>query len=96
MNAISSEIKWGNGLAVSKPLEIKVDAIPKHKVIALDPGCRTFLTGYSPDGKHMLEVGDGTMERWISKLEATLDDLISRYSKEDQGQEKIPNEASCS
>jgi transposase len=68
-------------LAIPKPLEIKTKHVPKHKIISLDPGSRTFLTGYSPDAKHFIEVGDGTMEKRIRRLESTLDDLISRASK---------------
>lgn len=45
------------------------------KVIALDPGIRTFLTGY--DGDEVLEIGKGDIER-VVRLCFHLDDLISR------------------
>lgn len=44
------------------------------KVIALDPGIRTFLTGY--DGESVLEIGKGDIER-VVRLCFHLDRLIS-------------------
>lgn len=51
---------------------------PTDKVIALDPGVRTFLTGF--DGKKFLEFGRGDMGR-ITRLCQHLDKLMSRKSK---------------
>lgn len=48
------------------------------RVIALDPGNRTFLTGY--DGENVLEIGKGDIGR-IQRLCLHLDDLISRSTK---------------
>lgn len=57
---------------------------PKHKevvttgsdrVVALDPGNRTFLTGF--DGENVLEIGKGDIGR-IQRLCQHLDNLISR------------------
>lgn len=48
------------------------------KVIALDPGVRTFLTGF--DGSKFLEFGAGDMGR-ITRLCQHLDDLMSRVAK---------------
>ena len=49
----------------------------KQKVIALDPGIRTFLTGY--DGETLLEVGKKDIGR-ITRLCSHLDNLMSRIS----------------
>ncbi|NMG09899.1 transposase [Brasilonema sp. UFV-L1] len=48
------------------------------KVIALDPGVRTFLTGY--DGDKVIEIGCNDMGR-ITRLCQYLDNLMSRSSK---------------
>ena len=48
------------------------------RVIALDPGNRTFLTGY--DGENVLEIGKGDIGR-IQRLCQHLDKLISRSTK---------------
>jgi len=48
------------------------------KVIALDPGVRTFLTGF--DGSKFLEIGAGDMGR-ITRLCQHLDGLTSRIAK---------------
>lgn len=47
-------------------------------VIALDPGVRTFLTGY--DGDRVLEVGERDIGR-VNRLCTHLDDLLSRIAK---------------
>jgi putative transposase len=47
----------------------------QNKVIALDPGIRTFLTGY--DGESVLEIAKGDIER-VVRLCFHLDRLISR------------------
>ncbi|MBW4639697.1 MAG: transposase [Gloeocapsa sp. UFS-A4-WI-NPMV-4B04] len=49
-----------------------------NKVIALDPGVRTFLTGF--DGNKFLEFGAGDMGR-ITRLCQHLDNLMSRKAK---------------
>jgi putative transposase len=49
-----------------------------RKIIALDPGVRTFLTGY--DGDKVIEIGNGDIGR-IVRLCQHLDDLISRSTK---------------
>jgi putative transposase len=51
------------------------------KILALDPGVRTFLTGYEPATGAYVEWGKGDMKR-IERLLAHLDDLISRTVKE--------------
>ncbi|MDB9514993.1 transposase [Kamptonema animale CS-326] len=56
------------------------ESTTQEKVIALDPGIRTFLTGY--DGETVLEIGKGDIER-IVRLCFHLDKLISRaYQKQ--------------
>ncbi len=49
-----------------------------ERVIALDPGNRTFLTGF--DGENVLEIGKGDIGR-IQRLCQHLDQLISRSTK---------------
>lgn len=49
----------------------------KNKVIALDPGNRSFLTGY--DGESILEVGKNDIGR-INRLCSHLDQLISKLT----------------
>lgn len=62
------------------PEHISTETTTQNKVIALDPGVRTFLTGY--DGETVLEMGKGDIER-IVRLCFHLDKLISRaYQKQ--------------
>lgn len=58
---------------------------PPNKMIALDPGVRTFLTGC--DGQKFLEFGAGDMGR-ITRLCQHLDNLVSRISKVDKRRQK--------
>lgn len=57
------------------PQTVEVIGTGSNRVIALDPGNRTFLTGY--DGENVLEIGKGDIGR-IQRLCLHLDDLISR------------------
>jgi putative transposase len=50
----------------------------QQTLIALDPGVRTFLTGF--DGQKFIEIGQGDMGR-ITRLCQHLDNLMSRISK---------------
>ena len=52
---------------------------PKKRVIALDPGVRTFLTGYDPSGA-FVEIGKGGMTR-IFRLCLHLDKLCATIAK---------------
>lgn len=62
------------------PEYISTETTTQNKVISLDPGVRTFLTGY--DGETVLEIGKGDIER-IVRLCFHLDKLISRaYQKQ--------------
>ena len=58
--------------------ERKGDQIPEGEVIALDPGVRTFMTGYDPGGA-VWEIGAADMQR-IYRLCYTLDRLQSDWS----------------
>jgi len=53
--------------------------LPDEKVIALDPGVRSFVTGYSPEGT-LTEWGNGDMKR-IYRLCQTHARLQSRWDK---------------
>lgn len=60
------------------PESVLVQGNQSDKVIALDPGVRTFLTGF--DGNWFSEFGAGDMGR-ITRLCQHLDKLMSRKSK---------------
>jgi putative transposase len=64
--------KWATGATVAHNTENQGCAT----VIALDPGVRTFLTGYSPDGT-LTEFASGDAAR-LCKLAATVDKLSTR------------------
>lgn len=61
------------------PEPVRVSANYSKKVIALDPGVRTFLTGF--DGEKYCEFGAGDMGR-ITRLCQHLDNLMSRKAKQ--------------
>ncbi|MEH2133320.1 MAG: transposase, partial [Nostoc sp.] len=58
------------------PVELEQTVIVTNKVIALDPGVRTFMTGF--DGSDFLEFGNGDFNK-IAKLCSHLDQLKSRH-----------------
>ncbi len=60
------------------PRVVKTPGTGSDKVIAFDPGNRTFLTGY--DGENILEIGSGDIGR-ITRLCLHLDKLISTRVK---------------
>lgn len=62
------------------PLQ-EVQNTPAENVIALDPGVRTFMTGYSPEGT-ITEWGSGDMQR-IFRLCHTHDKLQSKWSQKE-------------
>jgi putative transposase len=57
----------------------------QNKIIALDPGVRTFLTGF--DGRKFVEFGQGDIGR-ITRLCQHLDLLMSRISKSTSSQQR--------
>lgn len=67
------------------PVEVARESVPSHKasdrVIALDPGVRSFMTGFSPGKQGVMEWGVGDRTR-LFRLCCAFDDLQSRWSKE--------------
>ena len=63
------------------PLSVYRDAasneVAARKIVALDPGVRTFMTGYSPDG-YLLEIGPGD-SRKLQTVAEKVDVLQSRW-----------------
>lgn len=60
------------------PEEMQPEPSETNQIIALDPGVRTFLTGF--DGEQFLEIGKSDFGR-IARLCQHLDKLTSRMSK---------------
>jgi putative transposase len=61
------------------PIELKRQPPPSHRIIALDPGVRTFLTAYDPHGV-VSEWGSGDAQR-LFRLCFGLDKLISKTNQ---------------
>lgn len=61
-----------------KQEEKEEEEVPK--IITIDPGVRTFMTGYEPATGRYVEWGKGNMKR-IERLLSFLDDLMSRTAK---------------
>jgi putative transposase len=72
------------------PVEVEITKLELDGAIALDPGVRTFLTGF--DGHRFVEFGRGDIGR-ITRLCQHLDDLISRMSKSPSRQRKRNRQA---
>ena len=88
---------YGTQLTFSKgqwfaifPAKAEITKLELDGVIALDPGVRTFLTGF--DGHRFVEFGRGDIGR-ITRLCQHLDELISRSSKAPQKQRKRMRQA---
>jgi putative transposase len=62
------------------PVEVEsgIDCTQTQKLIALDPGVRTFMTGF--DGREFSEFGNGDFAR-IAKFCSRLDKMKSRHDK---------------
>jgi putative transposase len=76
-------------LCVPKPLEVQAEKqgpTEKRRVIALDPGVRTFMTGYDPRGE-AFEFGRADIER-IQRLCYFYDKLQSKWSQKGDGNVK--------
>ncbi|MDR9896457.1 transposase [Aetokthonos hydrillicola Thurmond2011] len=83
--SVPKECEYGTELVYRRgkwfgcfPQHKEVATTGSDRVIALDPGNRTFLTGF--DGENVLEIGKGDIGR-IQRLCQHLDNLISRSTK---------------
>ncbi|KAK9324846.1 hypothetical protein V1517DRAFT_315849 [Lipomyces orientalis] len=65
-------------LCVPGPLDVVEGPAGVGRVVSLDPGVRTFMTGYSPDGE-VIELGKRSIGH-IYRLCHRLDNLQSRWS----------------
>ena len=77
----STELTYNKGRWFAHfPVEVEesVDFTKTQKIIALDPGVRTFITGF--DGNEFKEFGNGDFAR-IAKLCSHLDKMKSRHDK---------------
>jgi putative transposase len=75
----STELTYNKGRWFAHfPVEFEQTPSVTNKVIALDPGVRTFITGF--DGSDFLEFGNGDFNK-IAKLCSHLDKLKSRHDK---------------
>ncbi|MCW9681701.1 hypothetical protein FJR41_013015 [Dolichospermum planctonicum UHCC 0167] len=73
----SSELTYNKGRWFAHfPVELQPTVSVTNKVIALDPGIRTFMTGF--DGSDFLEFGNGDFNK-IAKLCSHLDKLKSKH-----------------
>lgn len=73
----SSELTYNKGRWFAHfPVELQQTVTVTNKVIALDPGIRTFMTGF--DGSDFLEFGNGDFSK-IAKLCSHLDKLKSKH-----------------
>ncbi len=73
----STELTYNKGRWFAHfPVECEVTSKVTSKVIALDPGVRTFMTGF--DGSDFLEFGNGDFNK-IAKLCSHLDQLKSKH-----------------
>ena len=75
----STELTYNKGRWFAHfPVEFETSPHVTNKVIALDPGVRTFMTGF--DGSDFLEFGNGDFNK-IAKLCSHLDKLKSKHDK---------------
>ncbi len=85
-------MKASNRWYLCVPLDINVDASDNQGgIISLDPGVRTFLTGYSPEGE-IIKIGDNDINR-IRKYLLKTDRFISKISKMNGNKKKRCNRA---
>ncbi|AOY84883.2 transposase [Moorena producens JHB] len=75
----STELTYNKGRWFAHfPVEFDIEPTETKKVIALDPGVRTFMTGF--DGTDFLEFANNDFQR-IAKLCSHLDKLKSEHDK---------------
>jgi putative transposase len=75
----STELTYNKGRWIAHfPVEFEQTPYVTNKVIALDPGVRTFITGFN--GSDFLEFGNGDFNK-IAKLCSHLDKLKSKHDK---------------
>ena len=61
--------------------EMEIKPSSSNRVLAIDPGVRTFATGF--DGNNFIEVGNGDIGR-IQRLCKYLDDLMSKIGRSEE------------
>lgn len=88
-NATQLTFSKGRWFAII-PDEVEVSRNDKDGIIALDPGVRTFLTGF--DGSRFIEFGRGDIGR-ITRLCQHLDNLYSRMSTSGRKQRRRMRQA---
>ncbi|WP_424096198.1 RNA-guided endonuclease InsQ/TnpB family protein [Moorena producens] len=75
----STELTYNKGRWFAHfPVEFNLEPIETKKVITLDPGVRTFMTGF--DGSEFLEFGNNDFQK-IAKLCSHLDKLKSKHDQ---------------
>lgn len=72
------------------PVPVTLHPLESTGIIALDPGVRTFMTGF--DGNKFIEFGGGDMGR-IARLCQHLDNLMSRISRTSKQRRKRMRQA---
>ena len=68
-------------LCIVSPIEVAPASESSDRIIALDPGVRSFMTGFSPAKEGVMECGAGDRTR-LFRLCCAYDSLQSRWSKE--------------
>lgn len=66
-------------LSISEPIDPNLQTIQRQPIVALDPGIRSFITGYSPTGT-VFKMGEHQLKN-IKKLQEKIDLLRSVRSK---------------
>ncbi|NEO96061.1 MAG: transposase [Moorea sp. SIO3G5] len=75
----STELTFNKGRWFAHfPVPLRTEPTITEKIIALDPGVRTFVTGF--DGSDFLEFGNGDFS-FIAKLCSHLDQIKSKHDK---------------
>lgn len=80
-NSSLSTIQYKNGkfyMLIKKKMTIKKNLIKKQKIISLDPGHKTFLSGLSDN--HLIEIGN-KVDKKIKKILVKMDKIKEKRSK---------------